>query len=61
MLAWDAASKLKGALNIAGTRPSGIFSAGTAQRLVNLKGYMPGKNVETYSVRVILVLLWQDE
>ncbi len=35
----------KGALNIAGERPSGIFSAGTAQRYVNLMGYMPGKEI----------------
>ena len=35
----------KGALNIAGTRPAGIYSAGTAQKLVNMKGYMPGKDV----------------
>ena len=35
----------KGALNIAGTRPAGIYSAGTAQKFVNMKGYMPGKDV----------------
>ena len=35
----------RGALNIPGTRPSGIFSAGTAQRLVNREGFMPGKKV----------------
>ena len=35
----------KGALNIAGTRPAGLFSAGTAQKYVNVKGYMPGKEV----------------
>ena len=35
----------RGALNIPGTRPAGIFSAGTAQRLVNLEGYLPGKEV----------------
>ena len=45
MLAMGCRERSKGALNIAGTRPSGIFSAGTAQRLVNIKGYMPGKNV----------------
>lgn len=32
----------RGALNIPGTRPAGIFSAGTAQRLVNMEGYLPG-------------------
>ena len=35
----------KGALNIAGTRPSGVFSAGTAQKYVNINGYLPGKKV----------------
>ena len=35
----------KGALNISGSRPSGIFSAGVAQKLVNMKGYLPGKRV----------------
>ncbi|MDO4458968.1 MAG: FAD-dependent oxidoreductase [Clostridia bacterium] len=35
----------RGALNIPGYRPAGIFSAGTAQRLVNIEGYMPGKEV----------------
>lgn len=35
----------RGALNIAGTRPAGIYSAGTAQKLVNQKGYLPGKEV----------------
>ena len=33
----------RGALNIPGTRPAGIFSAGTAQRLVNMEGYLPGR------------------
>ena len=33
------------ALNIPGYRPAGIYSAGTAQRLVNMEGYMPGKEV----------------
>ena len=35
----------RGALNIAGTRPAGIYSAGTAQKLVNQKGCLPGKDV----------------
>ncbi len=34
-----------GALAIPGDRPSGVFSAGTAQKYVNMKGYLPGKNV----------------
>lgn len=35
----------RGALNIPGLRPAGVFTAGTAQRLVNIEGYMPGKEV----------------
>ena len=35
----------RGSLNIPGLRPAGIFTAGTAQRLVNIEGYMPGKEV----------------
>ena len=35
----------RGALNIAGSRPAGIFTAGTAQKYVNMKGYMPGREV----------------
>ena len=35
----------RGALNVAGTRPAGIYSAGTAQKYVNIQGYMPGKKV----------------
>lgn len=45
ILAMGCRERSKGALNIAGTRPSGIYSAGTAQKYVNMKGYMPGKNV----------------
>ena len=35
----------RGALNIAGTRPAGIYTAGTAQKFVNMRGYMPGHEV----------------
>ena len=45
ILAMGCRERPRGALNIAGTRPSGIYSAGTAQKFVNIKGYMPGKNV----------------
>ena len=45
ILAMGCRERSRGALNIAGTRPAGIFSAGTAQKYVNLKGYLPGKNV----------------
>lgn len=44
ILAMGCRERPKGALNIAGTRPAGIYSAGTAQKLVNMKGYMPGKD-----------------
>ena len=45
ILAMGCRERPKGALNIAGDRPAGIYSAGMAQKLVNMKGYMPGKNV----------------
>ena len=45
ILAMSCRERAKGALNIAGSRPAGIYSAGTAQKYVNMKGYMPGKNV----------------
>lgn len=45
ILAMGCRERPRGALNIPGTRPAGIFSAGTAQRLVNLEGYLPGKRV----------------
>lgn len=45
ILAMGCRERPRGALNIAGSRPSGIFSAGTAQKYVNMMGYMPGKNV----------------
>ena len=45
ILAMGCRERSKGALNIAGTRPAGIYSAGTAQKFVNMKGYMPGKEV----------------
>ena len=45
ILAMGCRERSKGALNIAGTRPAGIYSAGTAQKYVNTMGYLPGKNV----------------
>ena len=45
ILAMGCRERPRGALNIPGFRPAGIFSAGTAQRLVNLEGYMPGREV----------------
>ena len=35
----------RGALNIPGMRPAGVYTAGTAQRLVNIEGYLPGRRV----------------
>ena len=45
ILAMGCRERSRGALNIPGYRPSGIYSAGTAQRLVNIEGFMPGKEV----------------
>ena len=45
ILAMGCRERSRGALNIPGCRPAGIFSAGTAQRLVNMEGYMPGRKV----------------
>lgn len=45
ILAMGCRERPRGALNIAGTRASGIMSAGTAQKYVNIDGYMPGKKV----------------
>ena len=45
ILAMGCRERPRGALNIPGYRPAGIFSAGTAQRLVNIEGYMPGHEV----------------
>ena len=45
VLAMGCRERPRGALNTPGFRPAGIFSAGTAQRLVNREGYLPGKEV----------------
>lgn len=45
ILAMGCRERPKGALQIAGSRPAGIYSAGTAQKFVNQKGYLPGKQV----------------
>ena len=45
ILAMGCRERSRGALNIPGFRPAGVFSAGTAQRLVNMEGYMPGREV----------------
>ncbi len=45
ILAMGCRERPRGALNTPGSRPAGVYSAGTAQKLVNLEGYMPGKKV----------------
>ena len=45
ILAMGCRERPKGALNISGHRPAGIYTAGTAQKFVNMKGYMPGREV----------------
>ena len=43
VLAMGCRERPRGALNIPGFRPAGIYTAGTAQRLVNMEGYLPGR------------------
>ena len=45
ILAMGCRERTRGALNIPGSRPAGIYTAGTAQRYVNVEGYMPGRHV----------------
>lgn len=45
VLAMGCRERPRGALNIPGYRPAGIYSAGTAQYLVNIEGQMPGREV----------------
>ncbi|MCH4033658.1 MAG: NAD(P)/FAD-dependent oxidoreductase [Lachnospiraceae bacterium] len=45
ILAMGCRERPRGALNIPGYRPAGIYTAGTAQRLVNIEGFMPGREV----------------
>ncbi len=45
VLAMGCRERPRGALNIPGTRPAGIYSAGTAQRLINIEGKLPGREV----------------
>ena len=45
VLAMGCRERTRGALNIPGTRPAGVYTAGCAQRLVNMEGMMPGKKV----------------
>ncbi len=45
VLAMGCRERTRGAIRIPGTRPSGILTAGLAQKFVNLKGYLPGKRI----------------
>lgn len=45
ILAMGCKERARGALNIPGYRPAGIFSAGTVQRLINIEGYVPGREI----------------
>lgn len=45
VLAMGCRERSRGQLNIPGERPAGVYTAGTAQRFINIKGEMPGKNV----------------
>lgn len=45
ILAMGCRERSRGALSIPGERPAGIYSAGTAQKFVNIEGYLPGKDV----------------
>ncbi|MGI6230816.1 MAG: NAD(P)/FAD-dependent oxidoreductase [Tractidigestivibacter sp.] len=45
VLAMGCRERPRGALNIPGFRPAGIYTAGTAQRLVNIEGLLPGREV----------------
>jgi NADPH-dependent 2,4-dienoyl-CoA reductase/sulfur reductase-like enzyme len=45
ILAMGCRERSRGALNIPGTRPAGVLTAGTAQRLMDIEGYVPGRRV----------------
>ncbi len=45
VMAMGCRERTRGAIGIPGTRPAGVFSAGTAQRYLNMEGYMVGKRV----------------
>jgi len=45
VLAMGCRERTRGAINIPGTRPAGIFTAGVAQRFINVEGFIPGKRI----------------
>ncbi|SHF26997.1 Thioredoxin reductase [Caldanaerobius fijiensis DSM 17918] len=45
VLAMGCRERTRGAIGIPGARPAGVYTAGTAQRFINIEGYMPGREV----------------
>jgi len=45
VLAMGCRERTRGAIRIPGDRPAGVFTAGAAQRMVNMEGYLPGRRV----------------
>jgi NADPH-dependent 2,4-dienoyl-CoA reductase/sulfur reductase-like enzyme len=45
LLAMGCRERSRGAINIPGSRPAGVFTAGTAQRLINIEGFMVGRRI----------------
>lgn len=45
VLAMGCRERSRGSINIPGTRPAGVYTAGVAQRFVNIDGYLPGKEI----------------
>jgi len=45
VLAMGCRERSRGSINIPGTRPAGVYTAGVAQRFVNIDGYLPGKDI----------------
>jgi NADPH-dependent 2,4-dienoyl-CoA reductase/sulfur reductase-like enzyme len=45
VLAMGCRERTRASVNIPGSRPAGIFTAGTAQRLINIEGYLPGRRI----------------
>ena len=60
ILAMGCRERTRGAINIPGDRPSGVYTAGAAQRYINIEGYMPGKEVVILGSGDI-GLLWLEE
>ena len=59
ILAMGCRERPRGALNIPGYRPAGIYTAGMAQRLVNMEGYLPERKLSSW-VPETSASSWQD-